>query len=60
MKINKDWHTAHKLPRSATLDERIAWHLKHAAGCGCREIPPTIRLELENRGITIPSPSSLR
>ena len=60
MKINKDWHDAHKLPRTANLEQRLTWHLKHAAACGCREMPPTIRRELESRGLLEPSPASLK
>lgn len=60
MKINREWHETHKLARNATLEQRIDWHLSHAANCGCRDIPPTIRRELENRGLTVPTPASLK
>jgi hypothetical protein len=60
MKINKEWHEAHRMPRNATLDERVDWHLKHAANCACRDIPPTIKRELENRGLTVPTLRSLK
>jgi len=60
MKINKAWHEANKLPRTATLEQRLDWHLAHAANCGCREIPKTIKRELEARGLTGPTLRSLR
>jgi hypothetical protein len=60
MAINRAWHEQHRLPRNASLEERLAWHLKHAAACGCREMPPKIRRELESRGLIEPSPQSLR
>ncbi|MFC0012729.1 hypothetical protein [Devosia nitrariae] len=59
-KINKQWHEAHKLARNATLDERIDWHVKHAANCACRPIPRSILDELERRGLLEPSALSLR
>ena len=58
--LNKAWHLAHKMPRNATLDERLHWHLLHAANCGCREMPPSIRRELEGRGLVAPSLGSLK
>jgi hypothetical protein len=60
MKINKEWHEAHRLPRNAGLDERLDWHVQHAANCGCREMPATIKAELEARGWTLPSARSLK
>ena len=60
MKINKVWHDAHKMPRSATLEQRLDWHLKHAANCSCREMPDSIKHELESRGLIVPMLRSLR
>ena len=60
MKINKEWHEAHRMPRNATLEQRLDWHVNHAANCSCREMPPGIRAELEARGLITPSPQSLR
>lgn len=60
MKINRAWHAAHKMPRNATLEQRLEWHLKHAANCSCREMPDGIKHELESRGLTVPTPRSLR
>ena len=33
MAINREWHAIHKLSRKATLEERLNWHVKHAANC---------------------------
>ncbi len=41
------------------MDQRIAWHLRHAAECGCRDIPPTVRREMDARGLTVPTRRSL-
>jgi hypothetical protein len=50
-KINKAWHQTHKLARNATLEQRIEWHIQHSAECGCRQPPPTIRAEMDRRGL---------
>lgn len=60
MAINRKWHAMHKLGRKATLEERLNWHVKHAANCNCREMPPTIKRELEARGLLVPTPRSLK
>jgi len=52
--INREWHAAHKLGRNASLDDRLAWHLDHAANCDCREMPLAIRREAEARGLPVP------
>lgn len=58
--INKAWHLEHRMPRNATLEQRLEWHVKHAANCNCREMPESIRHELEARGLIEPTPRSLR
>ena len=60
MALNREWHLLHRLPRTATLQERLDWHLAHAAACGCREMPESIRKELEARGLLEVTPRSLR
>ncbi|MDF2980593.1 MAG: hypothetical protein K0Q69_365 [Devosia sp.] len=60
MKINREWHLAHRMPSNATLEQRLEWHAEHAVHCGCREIPPGIRKELEARGQGGPTPRSSR
>ena len=58
--INQEWHLAHKMPRNATLEQRLEWHVMHSANCGCRDMPDTIRRELEARGLIEPTMRSLR
>jgi hypothetical protein len=53
--LNATWHDAHPMPKGATLDQRVAWHLAHAKACGCRAIPATVAAELKRRGITPPA-----
>ena len=50
MRINKEWHLANRMPVNATIEQRIAWHLKHASECGCRDMPTSIKFELKRRG----------
>jgi hypothetical protein len=54
MKINREWHLKHRMPKNPTIEERIAWHLAHARNCGCRKIEGKIADEMERRGIAIP------
>jgi hypothetical protein len=58
--ISREWHAIHKLGRKATLEERLSWHVKHAANCDCREMPPTIKRELKARGLLEPTQRSLK
>lgn len=51
MKINKDWHLAHRMPKNPTLEQRIEWHLDHQKNCSCRAIPEKIADELKKRNI---------
>jgi hypothetical protein len=58
--LNRQWHLAHRLPRQASLEQRLEWHLLHAANCTCRDMPENIRRELEARGRLTPTVRSLR
>lgn len=57
--INKAWHEAHKMPPNAKIDERIDWHMAHAANCGCRPIPDSVLKAMDKRGLLAPTPRSL-
>jgi hypothetical protein len=37
MKINKAWHLKNKMPKNATLEQKIKWHECHAKNCTCRD-----------------------
>ena len=45
--INRTWHEQHRMPRQATLDERIRWHTEHAKECSCRPIPERLLAEIK-------------
>ncbi|MDX2045439.1 MAG: hypothetical protein SFU87_01550 [Chitinophagaceae bacterium] len=40
---------AHPMPKNPTLEQRIKWHIEQARQCACREIPATIKKEIEKR-----------
>lgn len=52
-KINRAWHQSNPMPKKATLDQRIQWHIEHARECHCLEIPESIQKELKKRKIKI-------
>jgi len=39
VKINAAWHKSHAMPKNATVEQRIAWHVEHQKECKCRPIP---------------------
>jgi hypothetical protein len=47
MALNREWHKSHRMPAKATREQRIKWHVAHAAACGCRAIPESIRPDVE-------------
>ena len=54
MKINKEWHLTHKMPKNPTIEQRIHWHLEHLKNCQCRsDIPEKLKAEIKKRGIEI-------
>lgn len=51
MKLNKEWHLAHRMPKSPTMKQRIEWHIEHAKHCQCREIPAKLKAEMKKRNL---------
>ena len=51
MKLNKEWHLTHRMPKNPTPEQRIAWHIEHAKHCNCRDIPGNIKTEMKKREI---------
>ncbi|MFH0873529.1 MAG: hypothetical protein V1846_01665 [Candidatus Komeilibacteria bacterium] len=50
MSINKPWHLTHRMPKNATIDQRVAWHKEHLKKCGCRkDIPKTLQKYFLNK-----------
>ena len=53
--LNATWHLKHPLPRNASLEQRVTWHIGHAKACGCRAVPKTILAEFKTRRIAAPN-----
>ena len=51
MKLNREWHLAHRMPVNATLQQRIAWHIEHQKNCSCRPTPQKILKEINAKRI---------
>jgi hypothetical protein len=51
MKLNRSWHEKHRMPKNATLDQRIRWHLAHRKNCSCRPIPEKLAEMMKTRGL---------
>jgi len=51
MKINREWHLVHKMPKNPTLNERIMWHAEHAKNCQCRKLEGKMLEEIKKRGL---------
>lgn len=50
MKLNKEWHEANKMPKNATIEERITWHTEHLKNCQCRsDFPKKLKEEMKKR-----------
>lgn len=50
-KLNREWHLAHVMPKHATFEQRVAWHLEHKKNCACRPIPEKLAQEMKKSGI---------
>jgi hypothetical protein len=49
MKLNKEWHLAHLMPKNPTIEQRLEWHIEHARHCSCRDIPEKLKAEIKRR-----------
>lgn len=53
MATNREWHQANRMPPRATFDQRVEWHIAHAAHCTCRPAPELVRAEIARRGVAL-------
>ncbi len=51
MKLNKEWNLDHPTPKNTTVEKRINWHKEQAKDCVFRDIPETLKEEMEKREI---------
>jgi len=36
-KINAEWHKNNRMPKNATVEDKIKWHESHSKNCSCRD-----------------------
>ena len=48
-KLNREWHLANPLSKNPSIEDGIRWHLAHREACACREMPESVRAEVEKR-----------
>ena len=53
MKFNKEWHVKNRMPKNATFEERVKWHLSHKKHCSCRPIPDKLLNEMISKNISL-------
>jgi hypothetical protein len=51
MKLNKEWHLAHPMPKNPSFEQRVKWHLEHQKHCHCRKISGKLAEEMRKKGI---------
>ena len=55
MAINKEWHEKNKMPKNASFEERIKWHLEHNKNCSCRPgFPKKLEEEIKRKTNKLP------
>lgn len=47
--MNAEWHRSHPMPKRATTERRLQWHMEHDVHCGCRPMPRAFEKELLRR-----------
>ena len=52
MKINKEWHLEHPMPKNPTFEQRLEWHRAHQKNCSCHpQLPQKLIEEMKEKGI---------
>jgi hypothetical protein len=51
MKINAEWHEKNIMPKNATFEQRVKWHLEHQKNCSCRPIPEKLLQQMKEKGV---------
>ena len=45
--LDRAWHQTHPMPVRASRAQRVAWHVEHKLACGCREVPESLKPDVE-------------
>jgi len=52
MSINKVWHLNNRMPKNASFEEKVKWHINHNKNCSCRRgFPKKLEEEMKKKGI---------
>jgi hypothetical protein len=52
MPINKEWHLKNRMPKNASFEERVKWHMGHNKNCSCRlGFPEKLEEEMRKKGL---------
>jgi len=49
--INKEWHSKNKMPKNASFEQRVKWHIDHQKNCACVPIPRKLLEEMKKKKI---------
>lgn len=52
MKLNREWHKSHRMPKNPNQEQRIAWHIEHCKNCSCRKMPINLIEKIQNNSRT--------
>jgi hypothetical protein len=51
MVINKEWHSKNRMPKNASFEQRVKWHLAHQKNCASAPIPIKLLEEMKKKNI---------
>ncbi|MFH1134225.1 MAG: hypothetical protein V1735_07105 [Nanoarchaeota archaeon] len=52
--INKGWHEKNRMPKNASFEERVRWHLDHNRNCACRPgFPKKLAEKMRRKGMKV-------
>jgi hypothetical protein len=52
MKLNREWHKSHRMPKNPTQEQRISWHIEHTKNCSCRKMTENLIEKIQNNSST--------
>jgi len=54
MAINKGWHMKNRMPKDASFEDRVKWHIEHNKNCSCRPgFPKKLKEVMEKRVVIV-------
>jgi hypothetical protein len=49
--INREWHEKNGMPKNATFEQRVKWHLEHQKNCSCMPVPKKLAEEMKEKDL---------